>query len=69
MYPGPDFPTAGIINGAQGIYSAYRTGRGPRIHARPASSVETIDKRGKEAIIVTELPYQVIQGPADREDS
>lgn len=56
--PGPDFPTAGIINGAQGIYAAYRTGRG-RVHIRARTSVETIDARGKEAIIVTELPYQV----------
>ncbi len=56
--PGPDFPTAGIINGAAGIYSAYRTGRG-RVHIRARSSVETISARGKEAIIVTELPYQV----------
>ncbi|MEL7187534.1 MAG: DNA gyrase subunit A [Pseudomonadota bacterium] len=56
--PGPDFPTSGIINGAQGIYSAYRTGRG-RVYIRGRTSVETINKRGKEAIIVTELPYQV----------
>ena len=56
--PGPDFPTAGIINGAQGIYAAYRTGRG-RVHMRARTKIETIDKRGKEAIIVTELPYQV----------
>jgi DNA gyrase subunit A len=56
--PGPDFPTAGIINGAQGIYAAYRTGRG-RIFMRARTAIETIDKRGKEAIIVTELPYQV----------
>jgi DNA gyrase subunit A len=56
--PGPDFPTAGIINGAQGIFSAYRTGRG-RVHIRARTGIETIDKRGKEAIIVTELPYQV----------
>ena len=56
--PGPDFPTAGIINGAQGIYSAYRTGRG-RVYIRGRTEVETINKRGKEAIIVTELPYQV----------
>ena len=56
--PGPDFPTAGIINGAQGIYAAYKTGRG-RVHMRARTSIETIDKRGKEAIIVTELPYQV----------
>jgi len=56
--PGPDFPTAGIINGAQGIYAAYRTGRG-RVHIRARTAIETIDKRGREAIIVTELPYQV----------
>ena len=56
--PGPDFPTAGIINGAQGIYSAYRTGRG-RVYIRARTEVETINKRGKEAIIVNELPYQV----------
>ncbi|MEX2124252.1 MAG: DNA gyrase subunit A [Woeseia sp.] len=56
--PGPDFPTAGIINGAQGIFAAYRTGRG-RVHIRARTGIETIDKRGKEAIIVTELPYQV----------
>jgi DNA gyrase subunit A len=56
--PGPDFPTAGIINGAQGIYSAYQTGRG-RVHIRARTNVETINARGKEAIIVTELPYQV----------
>ena len=56
--PGPDFPTAGIINGAAGIYSAYRTGRG-RVHIRARTNVEVINSRGKEAIIVTELPYQV----------
>ncbi len=55
--PGPDFPTAGIINGAQGIYSAYSTGRG-RVFMRARTSIETIDKRGREAIIVTELPNQ-----------
>ena len=56
--PGPDFPTAGIINGAQGIYSAYLTGRG-RVHIRARTEVEVINARGKEAIIVTELPFQV----------
>ncbi len=56
--PGPDFPTAGIINGAAGIYSAYRTGRG-RVHIRARTAIEVINARGKEAIIVTELPYQV----------
>jgi len=56
--PGPDFPTAGIINGAAGIYSAYCTGRG-RVHIRAKTKIEIINARGKEAIIVTELPYQV----------
>lgn len=55
--PGPDFPTAGIINGAHGIYSAYLTGRG-RVHVRGKTHVETSAK-GRESIIVTELPYQV----------
>ncbi len=55
--PGPDFPTAGIINGAQGIYAAYRTGRG-RVYTRARTEVEE-DSRGREKIIVTELPYQV----------
>jgi len=56
--PGPDFPTAGIINGAQGIYAAYKTGRG-RVPMRARVKIEELDSRGKEAIIVTELPYQV----------
>ncbi|MEM7209627.1 MAG: DNA gyrase subunit A [Pseudomonadota bacterium] len=56
--PGPDFPTAGIINGARGIREAYRTGRG-RIYVRARAHIETDDKNGKESIIVTELPYQV----------
>jgi DNA gyrase subunit A len=56
--PGPDFPTAGIINGAAGIYSAYGTGRG-RVYMRARTEVEEFGTRGREAIIVTELPYQV----------
>ncbi len=56
--PGPDFPTAGIINGAAGIYAAYRTGRG-RVYIRARTKVEPLGKQGREAIIVTELPYQV----------
>ena len=56
--PGPDFPTAGIINGAQGIYAAYRTGRG-RVYIRARTEVESLGKAGREAIIVTELPFQV----------
>jgi DNA gyrase subunit A len=56
--PGPDFPTAGIINGAREIYNAYTTGRG-RLVVRALTEVEEIDDHGREAIIVTELPYQV----------
>ena len=56
--PGPDFPTAGIINGAAGIYAAYRTGRG-RVYIRARTRVEPLGKQGREAIVVTELPYQV----------
>ncbi|MFQ5548058.1 MAG: DNA gyrase subunit A [Woeseia sp.] len=56
--PGPDFPTAGIISGAQGIYAAYRTGRG-RVYVRARTSIEALDKRGRQAIVITELPYQV----------
>ena len=56
--PGPDFPTAGIINGALGIREAYSTGRG-RIYVRARSHIETNEANGKQSIIVTELPYQV----------
>ena len=55
--PGPDFPTAGIINGARGIHEAYRTGRG-RIHVRARTEVEELPN-GRQRIVVTELPYQV----------
>jgi len=58
IMPGPDFPTAGIINGAQGIYSAYTTGRG-RVYMRARHHIEEVDSKGKEAIVLTELPYQV----------
>jgi DNA gyrase subunit A len=53
---GPDFPTAGIINGSYGIREAYRTGRG-RILVRGKAEIETEGNR--EAIIISELPYQV----------
>ncbi|ANB03332.1 DNA gyrase subunit A [Ectothiorhodospira sp. BSL-9] len=56
--PGPDFPTAGIINGDRGIHEAYRTGRG-RIYVRARSHVETDESTGRNSIVVTELPYQV----------
>ncbi len=55
---GPDFPTAGIIHGRAGIYDAYKTGRG-RIFVRARTNIETDEDNGKQAIIVTELPYQV----------
>lgn len=56
--PGPDFPTAAIINGRRGILDAYRTGRG-KIHIRARAEVETDEKSGRETIIVNEIPYQV----------
>ena len=55
--PGPDFPTAAIINGSKGIRDAYRTGRG-RIYVRARVEIET-DKKERQRIVVTELPYQV----------
>ncbi len=55
VMPGPDFPTAGIINGANGIRQAYETGKG-KIYLRAVSHIEGEDK---QSIIVTELPYQV----------
>ncbi|CAG0942910.1 partial DNA gyrase subunit A, partial [Candidatus Brocadiaceae bacterium] len=55
---GPDFPTAGFINGAAGIYHAYSTGRG-KIHLRARCHFEDIGTSGRQAIIATELPYQV----------
>ncbi len=54
---GPDFPTAGIIHGRAGIFEAYRTGRG-RFMMRAKAAIENITK-DKQAIIITEIPYQV----------
>ncbi|HEX8437191.1 DNA gyrase subunit A [Archangium sp.] len=56
--PGPDFPTAGIITGREGIIRAYETGRG-QITIRARTEIETSKKGDREAIIVTEIPYQV----------
>lgn len=56
--PGPDFPTAGIINGSKGIQEAYLTGRG-RIYMRARTEIETDESKGQHSIIVKELPYQV----------
>jgi len=55
---GPDFPTAGIINGKAGIVQAYRTGRG-RIYVRAKAEIIDNEKTGKQSIIVTEIPYQL----------
>jgi DNA gyrase subunit A len=57
---GPDFPTAGIILGRSGVRDAYATGRG-RVRVQAKAHIEPIGQ-GKEAIIVTELPYQVRKG-------
>ena len=56
--PGPDFPTAGFINGREGILSAYRTGRGI-IRVRARALIEKNARNDRESIVVTELPYQV----------
>ncbi|MEH6635230.1 MAG: DNA gyrase subunit A [Halioglobus sp.] len=56
--PGPDFPTGAIINGRAGIIQAYRTGRG-RIYVRARAEVIHDDKRGKDIILIHELPYQL----------
>lgn len=55
---GPDFPTAGIINGRAGIVEAYRTGRG-RIYMRARAEIIEDQKTNKQTIIVTEIPYQL----------
>jgi DNA gyrase subunit A len=56
--PGPDFPTAGIINGADEIVAAYKSGRG-RLSIRGRTTIEDIGKGDRQAIVITELPYQV----------
>lgn len=56
--PGPDFPTGAIIQGKNGIYEAYHTGRG-RVVVRAKTHVENDEKAGKDRIVITELPYQV----------
>lgn len=58
IIPAPDFPTAGIIYGIQGVREGYRTGRG-RVVMRARCHFEDIDKGQRQAIIVDELPYQV----------
>jgi DNA gyrase subunit A len=56
--PGPDFPTAGIIYGTQGIYQAYKSGRGI-IRIRARAVIEKDKKTAQETIVITQLPYQV----------
>ncbi|HBD36697.1 MAG TPA: DNA gyrase subunit A, partial [Cupriavidus sp.] len=58
LVPAPDFPTAGIIYGIQGVREGYRTGRG-RVVMRARTHFEDIDRGQRQAIIVDELPYQV----------
>ena len=58
IIPAPDFPTAGIIYGVQGVREGYRTGRG-RVVMRATTHFEDLDKGARQAIIVDELPYQV----------
>lgn len=58
IIPGPDFPTAAIINGRAGIIQAYRTGRG-RIYVRSKAEVVVNAKTNRETIVVHEIPYQV----------
>ena len=55
---GPDFPTAGIINGRAGIVQAYRTGRG-RIYVRARAEVIEDERRSRDVIVITEIPYQL----------
>ncbi len=56
--PGPDFPTGAIINGRAGIIQAYRSGRG-RIYVRARAEVITDDKKGRDTIVIHEIPYQL----------
>jgi DNA gyrase subunit A len=64
---GPDFPTGGIITGWQGIKDAYETGRG-RVLLKARAHIEPL-RQGKEAIIVTEMPYQVSKGDGRNDGS
>ena len=58
IVPAPDFPTAGLIYGLSGVRDGYRTGRG-RVVMRARTHIEDMEKGGKQAIVVDELPYQV----------
>src|SRR5438034_6268784 len=58
IIPAPDFPTAGIIYGLEGVREGYRTGRG-RVVIRARTHIEDLDRGNRQAIIVDEIPYQV----------
>jgi len=58
LVPAPDFPTAGIIYGLEGVREGYRTGRG-RVVIRARTHVEDMEKGNRQAIVVDEIPYQV----------
>ena len=58
VIPAPDFPTAGLIYGVSGVRDGYMTGRG-RVVMRARTHVEDIERSGRQAIVVDELPYQV----------
>ena len=58
IVPAPDFPTAGIIYGLEGVREGYRTGRG-RVVIRARTHIEELDKGNRQAIVVDEIPYQV----------
>ena len=58
IIPAPDFPTAGIIYGIEGVHDGYRTGRG-RVIMRGRTHFEDLEKGGRQSIIIDELPYQV----------
>src|SRR4029077_3568634 len=58
IIPAPDFPTAAIIYGLEGVHEGYRTGRG-RVVMRARTHIEDLEKGNRQAIIVDEIPYQV----------
>ncbi len=65
--PGPDFPSGGTIVGREGIYRAYREGRGGVV-VRGKATFEEHKKGERVSIVITEIPYQVNKSDADRRD-